>query len=58
MAMGADGPIDGSKLIDAKHFHGKDGIGEVHTTVPPHSPYSWFPWSRSRVVTVASSFYA
>lgn len=56
--MGADGPIDGSKLIDAKHFHGKDGIGEVHTTVPPHSPYSWFPWSRSRVVTVASSFYA
>ena len=37
VAMGADGPIDGSKVIDAKHFHGKDGIGEVHTTVyfPP-----------------------
>ena len=33
VAMGADGPIDGSKLIDAKHFHGKDRIGEVHTTV-------------------------
>jgi inosine-uridine nucleoside N-ribohydrolase len=35
VAMGADGPIDGSKVIDAKHFHGKDGIGEVHTTVSP-----------------------
>lgn len=33
LAMGADGPIDGSKVIDAKHFHGKDGVGEIHTTV-------------------------
>jgi inosine-uridine nucleoside N-ribohydrolase len=33
VAMGADGPIDGSRVIDAKEFHGKDGIGEVHTTV-------------------------
>ena len=33
IAMGALGPIDGSKIIDAKHFHGKDGIGELHTTV-------------------------
>jgi len=33
VAMGAEGPIDGSRIIDAKHFHGKDGIGEVHTTV-------------------------
>ena len=39
VAMGADGPIDGSKVIDAKHFHGKDGIGEVHTTVSP--PGCW-----------------
>jgi inosine-uridine nucleoside N-ribohydrolase len=33
VAMGADGPIDGTRTIDAMHFHGKDGIGEVHTTV-------------------------
>src|SRR5204862_2985335 len=33
VAMGAESPIDGSRIIDAKHFHGKDGIGEVHTTV-------------------------
>ena len=33
VAMGADGPIDGSRVIDAKQFHGNDGIGEVHTTV-------------------------
>jgi inosine-uridine nucleoside N-ribohydrolase len=33
VAMGADGPIDESRVIDAKQFHGKDGIGEVHTTV-------------------------
>jgi len=33
VAIGAEGPIDGSRIIDAKHFHGKDGIGEVHTTV-------------------------
>jgi inosine-uridine nucleoside N-ribohydrolase len=33
VAMGAEGPIDGSRIIDAKEFHGKDGIGEVHTTV-------------------------
>ena len=33
VAIGSEGPIDGSKIIDAKHFHGKDGIGEVHTTV-------------------------
>jgi inosine-uridine nucleoside N-ribohydrolase len=33
VAIGAEGPIDESKVIDAKHFHGKDGIGEVHTTV-------------------------
>jgi|SRR5579862_3660987 len=33
IAMGSEGPIDGSKVIDAKHFHGKDGIGEVHSTV-------------------------
>jgi inosine-uridine nucleoside N-ribohydrolase len=38
VAMGADGPIDGSRIIDAKEFHGKDGIGEVHTTV--RSPLS------------------
>jgi inosine-uridine nucleoside N-ribohydrolase len=35
VAIGAEGPIDGSKIIDAKHFHGKDGIGEIHTTVSP-----------------------
>src|SRR5438045_2761645 len=33
VAIGSDGPIDGSKVIDAKHFHGKDGIGEIHSTV-------------------------
>lgn len=33
VAMGAEGPIDESRVIDAKQFHGKDGIGEVHTTV-------------------------
>jgi inosine-uridine nucleoside N-ribohydrolase len=33
VAIGAEGPIDESKVIDAKQFHGKDGIGEVHTTV-------------------------
>ena len=33
IAMGEEGPIDGSKIIDAKHFHGKDGVGEIHTTV-------------------------
>jgi hypothetical protein len=33
VAMGAEGPIDGSRTIDATQFHGKDGIGEVHTTV-------------------------
>jgi inosine-uridine nucleoside N-ribohydrolase len=33
IAIGEEGPIDGSKTIDAKHFHGKDGVGEVHTTV-------------------------
>jgi inosine-uridine nucleoside N-ribohydrolase len=38
VAMGAEGPIDGSKIIDAKHFHGKDGIGEVHTTHPHYTP--------------------
>jgi inosine-uridine nucleoside N-ribohydrolase len=38
VAIGADGPIDGSKVIDAKHFHGKDGIGEVHSTVKPPQP--------------------
>jgi len=36
IAMGSEGPIDDSKVIDAKHFHGKDGIGEVHTTVLSH----------------------
>jgi len=35
VAMGADGPIDGSKIIDARFFHGKDGIAEVHSSVPP-----------------------
>jgi len=35
VAMGADGPIDGSKVLDAHQFHGKDGVGEIHTTVPP-----------------------
>jgi inosine-uridine nucleoside N-ribohydrolase len=34
VAMGAEGPIEGSRSLDARHFHGKDGIGEVHTTVP------------------------
>ena len=33
VAMGADGPIDGSKVLDAHQFHGKDGVGEIHTTV-------------------------
>ena len=40
IAMGAEGPIDGSRIIDAKHFHGKDGIGEVHTTVFPLCSWS------------------
>ncbi len=39
VAMGAEGPIDGSRIIDAKHFHGKDGVGEVHTTVTKSSDY-------------------
>jgi inosine-uridine nucleoside N-ribohydrolase len=33
IAMGEEGPIDESRIIDAKHFHGKDGVAEVHTTV-------------------------
>jgi inosine-uridine nucleoside N-ribohydrolase len=33
VSMGAEGPIDGSRTLDAKEFHGKDGIGEIHTTV-------------------------
>jgi inosine-uridine nucleoside N-ribohydrolase len=35
VAMGAEGPIDGSKIIDARFFHGKDGIAEVHSSVRP-----------------------
>ena len=35
VAMGAEGPIDGSKIIDARFFHGKDGIAEVHSSVTP-----------------------
>src|SRR5271169_4725786 len=35
IAMGAEGPIDGLRTLDAKCFHGKDGIGEVHSTVFP-----------------------
>ena len=33
VAMGSDGPIDGSNIIDARFFHGKDGIAEVHSSV-------------------------
>jgi inosine-uridine nucleoside N-ribohydrolase len=33
VAMGAEGPIDGSEILNAKQFHGKDGVGEIHTSV-------------------------
>jgi inosine-uridine nucleoside N-ribohydrolase len=39
VAIGAEGPINGSRVIDAKHFHGKDGIADIHTTVFP----VWMP---------------
>jgi len=48
VAMGAEGPIDGSKIIDARFFHGKDGIAEVHSSVHPYF---------ARRLTIASSLY-
>jgi len=42
IAIGAEGPVDGSRAIDAKFFHGKDGIGEVHSTVFSSPDPHWF----------------
>ena len=49
IAMGAESPLDGSRTIDAKCFHGKDGIGEVHSTV--------LRLSVSSIIIIASTFY-